>query len=84
MIGALSCKEFVEFLDDYLAGALDEGRRAEFNAHLGICVSCVAFMKTYQAAVKLGKAAFQPTSEPVPASVPEELVRAILAARRKP
>jgi len=77
----VTCREFVEFLDDYVAGALVGDRLASFNDHLAACPSCVAYMKTYRDAVRMGKAALAPSSEPVPAEVPEDLVRAILLAR---
>lgn len=83
MIHDVTCREFVEFLDGYLSGALPDQRRAEFNAHLAACPSCVAYMNTYQAAAKLGRAVLTRADDPVPEDVPEELVRAILAARKK-
>ncbi len=83
MIPDLTCREFVDFLDDYLSGALSDEQRAAFNAHLAICPSCVAYMKTYQASVQMGKAVLKRSEDPVPGDVPEDLVRAILAARDK-
>lgn len=79
----VTCREFVDFLDDYLSGSLSEEERAAFNGHLAVCPSCVAYMKTYQASVQLGKAVLTRSEEPVPEEVPEELVRAILAARKQ-
>ena len=74
-----SCREFVEFLGGYLAGELPPGQRARFDAHLARCPACVSYMRTYREAVRLGQAALG--ADP-PAEVPEELVRAILEARR--
>lgn len=79
----LSCREFVEFLDDYSSGVLGEPRRDEFNVHLSMCPSCVAYMQTYQETIRLGKAVLQRSDDAVPDTVPEGLVRAILAARKK-
>lgn len=79
----VTCRDFVDFLDDYLSGSLPEDRRAEFNSHLSQCPSCVAYMKTYRVSIALGRAALTRSEEPVPEEVPEELVRAILAARKK-
>lgn len=79
----VTCRDFVEFLAEYLSGSLAEGRRAEFNAHLSQCPSCVAYMKTYRASIELGQAVLPRSEEPLPEEVPEELVRAILAARNK-
>lgn len=83
MSGSVTCRQFVEFLDDYLSGVLDLGQREAFNEHLALCPSCVSYMKTYRETVRLGKAALDATDEPVPAHVPEDLVRAILDAREK-
>jgi len=76
----LTCREFVEFLDEYLDGALMPERAAAFDDHLAACPSCVAYMKTYAATIELAREAFA-ADEPVPGDVPEDLVRAILAAR---
>jgi anti-sigma factor RsiW len=80
----ITCREFVEFLDDYVARELPEAARMAFDAHLAACPSCVAYMKTYQATVRAGKRAFTSQEGPVPSDIPEELVRAVLAACRKP
>lgn len=79
----VTCREFVDFLDDYLANALPVEQRAGFNAHLAACPSCVAYMKTYQASVRLGKAVLTRSEDPVSDDVPESLIQAILATRRK-
>ena len=77
----ITCREFVEFLDDYLASALPEAERSAFGAHLAACPSCVAYMKTYQASIRLGKGVL--SGPELPTDVPEELLRAVLAACRK-
>ena len=81
---ALSCREFVELLYEYLLGGLGAERTAEMNAHLAACPSCVAYLKTYEASIRMGRIALAPSDDPVPDEVPEALVRAVLAARRKP
>lgn len=77
----ITCRELVDFLMDYLNGALDPAQRATFEEHLAACPWCVAYMNTYQEAIQLGKQALAPSADPVPDEVPELLVRAILAAR---
>ena len=81
MSAGVTCREFVEFLADYLSGDLPPRRRAVFDAHLAACPSCVAYMNTYQAAIELGKEAVRHSDEVVPEEIPEALVQAILAAR---
>jgi hypothetical protein len=53
----------------------------EFERHLAICPSCVAYLKTYERTVLLAKAS---ADDPAPDEIPESLVKAILDAQRKP
>lgn len=78
----LPCREFVGFLDDYLGGRLDDSELAVFNSHLAACPSCVAYMKTYAASIGAAREALLRRDD-LPEGVPEELLRAILAARPK-
>jgi anti-sigma factor RsiW len=78
---ALTCREFVDLLYDYLLGGLGAERTAAMNAHLAVCPSCVAYLKSYEASIRMGRLALGPSEGPVPAEVPEALVRAVLAAR---
>jgi anti-sigma factor RsiW len=80
----ITCLEFVEFLDAYLAGELPPEQVAEFNNHLAGCPPCVTYMQTYQETVRLGKEALRTDDESLLAEVPEKLVEAILASRSKP
>ena len=79
----VTCREFAEFLDAYLSNVLSDAERASFNDHLAQCPSCVTYMKTYQVAVRLGRAALTRSDEPVAGKAPEELIQAILAARQR-
>ena len=79
----MTCRELVEFLMDYLDGHLSEPERRCFEEHLGECPDCVAYLATYQEAIRLGKEACKAGNDPLPPEVPEDLVRAILAARRR-
>jgi len=78
----VTCRTFVEFLMDYMSGELPEPQRDEFDGHLAQCVACVAYMKTYAETIELGKAAFKDPDAAVPEEVPEDLVKAVLKARR--
>ncbi len=77
----ISCREFVEFLDDYLEGALPPERREVFERHLDICPDCKAYLDSYRKTMELSAAALQGGEPLVPLPVPEDLIRAILAAR---
>jgi predicted anti-sigma-YlaC factor YlaD len=78
----MTCKDFVEFLMDYLEGELPKAQKALFEEHLKVCSSCVAYLSTYQDTVALSKAALGDPEAPVPEEVPEDLVAAVLAARK--
>lgn len=79
----IPCREFVAFLDDYLAARLSGEALAAFNDHLSRCPPCVAYLQTYRDAVRLGQRALAASDDAVPDAVPEELVQAILAARSR-
>jgi anti-sigma factor RsiW len=79
----ITCREFIEFLMDYLESLLPEAQRREFDLHLAMCPACVAYLKTYQQTVAAGKAALAGPDERLPEEIPGELVKAILAARGK-
>jgi anti-sigma factor RsiW len=78
----MTCRKVIdEFLMDYISGELAYRQRLSFVFHLLICRKCRAYLKSYRETVKLGKAVFTDPEAPVPAEVPEELVRAILSSR---
>ncbi len=78
----LTCRQLVDFLMSYLDGELPGPERRAFDAHLAACEDCVAYLRTYEATVRLGRLAFDTPGARVPDDVPEELVAAILASRR--
>lgn len=68
---------------EYLDGNLPPATRRLFEQHLAECVECVAYIASYEATVRLGKAAFTDEGGAPPPEVPEDLVKAVLAARKK-
>jgi anti-sigma factor RsiW len=78
----VTCRTFIEFLSEYRSGELPESQRDEFDFHLTECAECVAYLKTYDKTIQLGRGAFMELEAGLPADVPDELIRAILAARR--
>jgi anti-sigma factor RsiW len=78
----MTCREFIEFLMQYLTGEVDPERRRLFEEHIGECEDCVAYMESYRTAVALGKRAYDDLDAPLPSEVPEQLVRAVIAARK--
>jgi hypothetical protein len=78
----MTCKDFIEFLHEYLEEELPQAQRVRFEEHLEICESCVAYLSNYRDTMHLARKAFCDPEGPVPDEVPEELVAAILSARR--
>jgi anti-sigma factor RsiW len=76
----IKCEEVITFLLSYLSNELPPEKEREFERHLAVCPSCVAYIKTYQQTVKLGRAAFVQEAEAVPPELGGELLSAILGA----
>jgi anti-sigma factor RsiW len=71
-----TCREVISFLLEYLDGALPPDDAAKFEAHLELCDSCIAYLNTYELTIRMEKIT---SLEDV--AIPEELVRAVTAAR---
>jgi anti-sigma factor RsiW len=78
----MTCKDFIAFLLEYLEGDLPKAQKARFEEHLSVCGSCVAYLSNYRDTVELAKAALGDPEGPVPEEVPEDLVAAVLSARK--
>lgn len=79
----ISCRELIDFIGEYLDGMLAAPQRFEFERHLAVCPSCVAYLDGYRKVVALGQAASAGCDDPATAAFPEGLVRAVLAARKQ-
>jgi anti-sigma factor RsiW len=75
----VTCRDFADFLLDYVEGELPTETRQRFDAHMAICPDCVQYLQHYTETVKAGRLAM---ADELPADVPEGLVTAILQARR--
>lgn len=75
----ITCRELIDFIADYLDGALTEIQTEDFQRHLAVCDSCRAYLATYQKTLR----AEQTIRDDEPADAPEELIRAILEIRRR-
>jgi anti-sigma factor RsiW len=76
----VTCQEIADFLMDYLDGDLAAADRSIFEKHLTLCPDCVRYLQSYRLTIDAAKSTRTPVE--VDDSVPEELVRAILATRR--
>lgn len=79
----MTCREFNEFLMAYLDHELRPETLHEFERHVGLCASCLAFLESYRKTIHVGKIACADPDDPVPADVPEKLVQAIMKSLAK-
>lgn len=78
----LTCKEFDDFMIDYLDDGLPVWQKYLCWLHVKMCRECAYFIWQYRRTVALGKSAYDSAGDPVPESAPEELVKAALAHRK--
>ena len=79
----MKCRELAEFLNDYVSGELPEENRVHFEFHLSKCKNCHEYLVQYEVTIKAGKIACDEMSDEM-GSMPDELVKAVLASRSKP
>ena len=64
VVDPLVCREFVELVTDYLDGALPEGERVRFEAHLAECDGCTGYLEDMRRLVGTLHAAPEPPPDP--------------------
>ena len=69
----LTCREMVELMNDYLEGALADGERARFEAHLSSCDPCTSYLAQIRETIRLAGGV---TEESVPPDVRDQLLQA--------
>lgn len=74
----MTCEELTEFLSRYLDGELAAEQRSVFEGHLEACPPCEVYLDTFKETIRMGKEVSCP---PAKETMPDSLVRAILAAR---
>jgi len=79
----VTCQAVAEFISEYLDGELPADTRREFERHVDLCPACQEYIVAFTRAAELGRAVCDAeNASAVDAGVPEDLVAAILAARR--
>ena len=79
----MTCREVADFLGDYLSGELVPNVQTSFEHHLTLCDNCRRYLEQYRQAIALGRRAFDDVNAAPPDDVPEDLIKAILAARSR-
>ncbi len=77
----MTCEELIEFLMDYVDGELAVVEKDRFDEHLALCADCAHYLRSYRETVRLGKMICH-GDDALPDDIPEDLVEAILEARR--
>ncbi len=77
----MTCEELIEFLMSYIDGELAAVEKDRFDEHLSLCPDCSHYLASYRETIRLGKMICQ-GNETLPENIPEDLVEAILEARR--
>lgn len=75
----LTCRQLIDFLDDYVEGTQPPDVRAAFEQHLSVCKACRDYLATYRDTIRLTRASGN--DDAVTTGAPADLVRAILRAR---
>jgi len=78
----ITCRELIAFIVDYLDGNLAADALHEFERHLAVCPSCVAYLASYKETIRMAKAAEEPP-QALHDDAPDDLIVAIVAATRR-
>jgi anti-sigma factor RsiW len=81
MHGMISCREFEDFVQAYVDDGLPERQRTVFERHIRWCRECREYLAAYQRTIDIAQTLQAAPDDPVPADVPEDLIKAILDAR---
>ena len=78
----ITCRQLIEVIGAYLDGELPPAMLADFERHLAVCDSCVAYLATYETTIRAARAAAR-YDEKLVDEAPDELVEAILETFRR-
>lgn len=78
----ITCNEFEDFILAYLEDDLPQKQKPVFEMHLKVCRECRDYLQAYRATMELAKNTLKAESQLLPEDVPQDLVKAVLAARR--
>lgn len=79
----ITCREFNDFIYDYVEGKLTDSQTILFKRHMRVCPMCRNFLKTYIATYQAGANIFPYEDIEVPETVPQDLIDAIIDVKRK-
>lgn len=77
----ITCSHFIRTMADFLAGELDGDEEKQSRLHVETCPDCASYLRNYEATMGFGRETG--SEDAANARMPDELVRDILAARRR-
>lgn len=78
----ITCEAFEDFILAYLDGDLPAKQKFVFELHLKVCRECRAYLRAYRASMELARNGLEQDGAFLPGDVPEDLVTAVVEARR--
>ena len=78
----MTCREFIDFIIDYVSGELASDVSSAFERHIADCPDCYKYLTQYRTTVAAGRQAFAGEGDGVPGDAPEALIQAILRSRQ--
>ncbi len=78
----ITCAEFEDFIIAYLDDELSTRQRRIFEFHLAVCRECRDYLAAYRSTMNVTRDALDTRTAETLADVPEDLVEAVLAARK--
>jgi anti-sigma factor RsiW len=87
----ITCKSLIAELDAFLDGALGALEESRCRLHLDACADCAKYLRDYRSTIELSRdATRRPLDAPEPpggardpSALPDSLLEAILASRRR-
>ncbi len=81
MPGMITCKAFNDFILSYLDGELTPRQSRLFKIHIFFCRECREYLEAYKRSIELSKLLNEEINTPLVEDAPEDLIKAILAAK---
>jgi anti-sigma factor RsiW len=78
----ITCRELISFLADYIEQTLPPETLYEFERHLNVCPSCVAYVASYRETIVITRRA-NVSPKLLQDEAPAELIAAILASAKR-
>ena len=78
----ITCREFEDFILDYCDDTLPDRQKFIFELHIKVCRECRDYLAAYRRTIEIAHRLSDNDQPELPDSVPDDLVEAVLAARK--